>query len=128
MIAIIAISSYIAYKLFSLICFWESIMDETCCIEVEVPKPIVKKPGIVKFKGIDIGVRIGRGFSIGELKAVGIDVKLAKQLNIPVDSRRKGVHEENIESLRKFIEEIREVIEAKKTKPARNVKLEGQKS
>jgi large subunit ribosomal protein L13e len=103
-------------------------MDEVCCIEVEVPKPIVKKPRMVKFKGIDIGVRIGRGFSIGELKAVGIDVKLAKQLNIPVDSRRKGVHEENIESLRRFIEEIREVIEAKKAKPARNVKLESQKA
>lgn len=105
---------------------WESSMaSEECCIEIEVPKPIVKRPRILKFKGVDTGVRIGRGFSIGEIKAVGIDVTLAKQLNIPIDGRRKSVHEENVENLRKFLTQIDEVVKARKAKPARNVSQAG---
>lgn len=94
-------------------------MSEECCIEVEVPKPIVKRPRIAKFRGVDVGVRVGRGFSLGELKAAGIDGVLAKQLNIPVDTRRKSVHEENVESLRRFIGQIEDLIKAVRTKPAK---------
>ncbi len=96
-------------------------MSEACCIEVEVPKPIVKKTRMLKFKGIDVGVRIGRGFSIGEVKAAGINIKLAKQLNIPIDTRRKSIHEENVENLKKFLEQISEIVNAVKTKPAKNI-------
>ncbi|ADM26936.1 Ribosomal protein L13E [Ignisphaera aggregans DSM 17230] len=96
-------------------------MDEGCCINIEIPGPIVKKPRLIKFRGIDTGTRIGRGYSIGELKAANISLSLAKQLNIPLDPRRKSVHEENVENLKKVLEQLSEVIRAKKTKPARLV-------
>lgn len=63
----------------------------------------------------------GKGFSYGELKEAGIDIKLAKKLRLPVDKRRKSVHERNIEFLRqlfikKFGEKISEA-RAPKEKP-----------
>jgi len=94
-------------------------MDEGCCINIEIPGPIVKKPRLIKFRGIDTGTRIGRGYSVGELKAANISLSLAKQLNIPLDLRRKSIHEENVENLKKVLEQLSEVIKAKKTKPAR---------
>ncbi len=94
-------------------------MDEGCCINIEIPSPIVKKPRLIKFRGIDMGIRMGRGYSIGELKAANINISLAKQLNIPLDLRRRSVHKENVENLKKVLEQLSDVIMAKKTKPAR---------
>ncbi|MDK6027785.1 ribosomal protein L13e [Ignisphaera sp. 4213-co] len=93
--------------------------SETCCIVVEVPAPKVKKVALVKYRGIELGFKIGRGYSLGELKEVGLNYKLARQLNIPVDSRRKSVHKENVESLKLFLDQIKEIVNARKTKPAR---------
>ena len=70
--------------------------------------PIVKKPKLIKYGGIDPGVRRGRGFSIGELRAVGLDIPSARKLGIPVDKRRRSVHQWNIERLKSLIQEIRE--------------------
>ncbi len=47
--------------------------------------------------------RLGRGFSLGELKEAGISLTEAKRMGIPVDRRRKTVHAWNIEALKKLI-------------------------
>jgi len=46
--------------------------------------------------------RKGRGFSLAELKEAGISLQEAKKLRIYVDKRRKSVHEENVEYLKKL--------------------------
>ncbi|MEM2971157.1 MAG: ribosomal protein L13e [Candidatus Bathyarchaeia archaeon] len=59
------------------------------------------KPKVVKKGGKQ---RFGRGFSREELKQAGISLKEALKLGIPVDFRRKTAHQENIETLKKFLE------------------------
>lgn len=49
--------------------------------------------------------RIGRGFSIGELKEVGLNVGEARRIGVPVDLDRRTSHGENVERLREWIEE-----------------------
>jgi len=48
--------------------------------------------------------RYGKGFSREEMKKAGLNLKAALKLNIPVDSRRKTAHEENIDALKAFLE------------------------
>ena len=48
-------------------------------------------------------MRLGKGFSRGELKEAGVDFKQALRLAIPVDLRRKTRHEENISVLRQHL-------------------------
>jgi large subunit ribosomal protein L13e len=48
----------------------------------------------------------GRGFSRGELREAGIDVKRALKLGVPVDSRRKTKHEENVKRLKQFLRSL----------------------
>jgi large subunit ribosomal protein L13e len=50
--------------------------------------------------------REGRGFGRAELKKVALDNKKALRLGIPIDLRRKTVHEENIEKLKKYLKTI----------------------
>ncbi len=63
---------------------------------------IVYKPGTGKREK-----RLGRGFSLGELQKAGLTLKDAKKLGIYVDKRRKSVHEENVEYLKKLIQEMK---------------------
>jgi large subunit ribosomal protein L13e len=49
-------------------------------------------------------VREGKGFSKKELEAVELTMTKARSLGIPVDTRRKNSHDENIETLKEFIE------------------------
>jgi len=74
---------------------------------MEKPKAIVKKPRLIKYGGADPGKRIGRGFSKGELEAVGLTFKEALKLGIPIDKRRRTIHEWNIEILKGYLEKIK---------------------
>lgn len=70
--------------------------------------------------------RLGRGFSLGELKEVKLSIKQALKLGIQVDSRRRTVHEDNIKSLKEFLAAI--VKPKKASKPATKKKIEKAKS
>jgi len=74
---------------------------------IEPPIALVKKPRLRKLGPIDPGLRPGRGFSIGELKQVGLTPKMAMQLGLYVDRRRKSVHPWNVEALREYLEKLK---------------------
>lgn len=59
---------------------------------------------VVISKGVK---RLGRGFSKGELKAVGLSERDAKKLGIAFDKRRKSTREENIKILKDFLSKVR---------------------
>jgi len=63
----------------------------------------------LKHAGVDQGIRPGRGFSELELKEAGLSIREAKKLGIPIDLRRRSVHKWNVEALKKFLEQIREL-------------------
>lgn len=58
--------------------------------------------------------REGRGFSRGELAKVGSNQKEALRLHIPLDQRRKTVHDENVEALQKLLETRKPIVKAEK--------------
>ena len=59
-------------------------------------KPSIRKP--------DGKQRIGKGFSIEELKKAGLNKADARKLQIRVDPRRKTAHDANISELKAFAE------------------------
>ena len=69
------------------------------------------KPKILKQDGEQ---RLGRGFSREELKRAGSNLKEAVKLGVPVDDKRKTVHEENIEAVKTFLQEKRPASKPKK--------------
>ncbi|MBS7638829.1 ribosomal protein L13e [Candidatus Bathyarchaeota archaeon] len=58
--------------------------------------PIVKRGPLVKE---------GRGFSLGELMKLSLNVGEARRLGIPVDERRSTCYEENVERLKIWLAE-----------------------
>ena len=46
--------------------------------------------------------RKGRGFSLEEIKKAGLTVALARELKVPVDTRRKSVYDFNVAELKKL--------------------------
>ncbi len=63
---------------------------------MEKLRPMVFKRGGKK--------RAGKGFSVGELKEAGLCLKRALKLGLPVDPRRRTIHEENVKLLKNFME------------------------
>lgn len=61
-------------------------------------KPLAKCPKCPR------GVRKGKGFSSQELIKAGIRTEDIKQFNLPLDKRRKSIHNQNIETLKSLIE------------------------
>jgi len=53
-------------------------------------------------------VREGRGFSVSEIQAAGLNPGEAETLGIAVDLRRKSNHEENVEILKEFVAQAKE--------------------
>lgn len=68
---------------------------------MEEIKPVVRVPGSLN------KVREGRGFSLGELKEANLTLHDAKRIGIRVDKRRRSVHEENVEALRKLVDALK---------------------
>jgi len=58
----------------------------------------------------------GKGFSPEELKKASLSLKEAVKLHIPVDPRRKTAHEENIRTVRTFLEHRKMAVKTKKPK------------
>lgn len=74
---------------------------------VPPPPPLVKVPRLIKFGGLPPKEwKIGRGYSIGEIKAVGLTVREARLLGIYVDERRDTVWEHNIQRLKEWLVKV----------------------
>lgn len=64
--------------------------------------------------------RYGKGFSREELKNAGLCLKEALRLGIPVDSRRRTVHEENINVIKKFLKSKKIASKSKKRRKSKS--------
>jgi len=74
---------------------------------------ITVKPKVIKKGGKQ---RLGKGFSREELKKAGLSLTEALRLGVPIDSRRRTAHEENVEAVKTFLEN-RKSAPASKRKP-----------
>jgi len=70
------------------------------------PKPLVKRPRLLVNGGLGGEWRVGRGYSMGEVKALGLSVREARLLGIKVDLRRRSVWDINIERLRDWLTKV----------------------
>ena len=70
-------------------------------------RPLVKTPRLISRGKTTPKWREGRGFSILELKEVGLTIDKARRLGLYVDVRRKSKHEVNVKLLREFLESLR---------------------
>lgn len=83
---------------------------------MERPQPIIKRPNYnFEFPHERKETREGRGFSLGELKVAGISLQEAKKLGLRIDKRRRSTHQENVEALKKYLEEVRKKQEQTKS-------------
>jgi len=57
-----------------------------------------------------------RGFSLTELKNAGLNKQDAKKIGIPLDVKRKSVHDENVETLKAHAEKAKAEAKAKEQK------------
>lgn len=75
-------------------------------------KPIVFKKGGKQ--------RYGRGFSREELKKTGLSFKEALKLRIPVDFRRRTIHEENINAINGLLKSKKTTSKSKKRRKSKS--------
>ena len=71
--------------------------------------------------------RQGRGFSREELEKAGLNRFQASLLNVPIDSRRSTVHEENVKVLQYLKSEAHQAVAKKKEVAEKKVKEEKEK-
>ena len=71
------------------------------------------------FKG-DGKQRYGKGFSREELKKAELSLKEALKLGIPVDSRRRTVHENNVDAIKGFLETKKATSKSKKRRKSKS--------
>ena len=64
-----------------------------------VPEISLRELPFARVKRAGGGWRCGKGFSIGELENAGLFASDAKRLGIPVDGRRRSIHEHNADIL-----------------------------
>lgn len=74
---------------------------------------VAERPKVSKSGGTQ---RQGKGFSSGELKKAGLSMSEAVRLHVPVDPRRKTVHEENVDQVKAFCEHAQSARQSKKPK------------
>ncbi len=60
-------------------------------------KPKILKP--------DEKQRFGKGFSREELKKAGVNLAVARSIELPIDMRRRTVHDENVEAVKAYAAE-----------------------
>ena len=65
----------------------------------------IKMKNIATVRKKDGKPKDGRGFSMEELRKAELDLKRALKLKIPVDLRRRSLHEENVEALKARLKE-----------------------
>lgn len=75
------------------------------------------KPTVFKRSGKQ---RCGKGFSRGELKKAGLSLKEALKLGIPVDSRRRTLHEGNISVIKGFLEDNKAASKSRKRRKSKS--------
>ncbi len=73
-------------------------------VVVKPPSPLVKRPRRLSSGQLAVTWRKGRGFSVGEIRAVGLAINEARLLGIPVDETRRTVWDVNVSSLRQWLE------------------------
>jgi ribosomal protein L13E len=66
-----------------------------------------KKPIVTgQSRGVKL-IRIGRGYSLGEMKEAGLSsFTIARARHIPIDVLRKTIHKENVEHLKPTIKDL----------------------
>ncbi len=69
---------------------------------MEAPKPIVRRKHLEV-----IMARVGRGFSINELREAGLSVTEARKLGLYIDERRRSIQVENVEALKRYLSTLR---------------------
>ena len=75
-------------------------------------KPIIFKKGGKK--------RCGKGFSREELKKARLSLREALKLSIPIDSRRKTFHEENVNTIKRFLKSKKKGSKPKKRRKSKS--------
>jgi len=66
----------------------------------------IKMKSVVTVRKKDGKPKDGRGFSMEELQKAELNLKRALKLKIPVDLRRRSLHEENVEALKARLKEV----------------------
>jgi len=75
------------------------------------------KPSVFKKDGKQ---RRGKGFSREELKKSGLSPREAFRLKIPVDLRRRTVHEENVNIIKEFLESKKGASKSKRRRKSKS--------
>lgn len=71
------------------------------------PFPLVNVPLLRQYAGLPPKpVKRGRGYSVAEVRAVGLTVQEARLLGIYVDERRKSLHEDNVKRLIQWLKAV----------------------